>query len=118
MRCHSLWPSNLTELPGAVGRGAKPPTPQKIRNFEYAFWFLAMAGYLNEGLVGGHRTTCTITPAPVRDRLECHSRAFAVVNYEQAVEPFVRTDRLSDGERVMLMGGACARAYGWEPKKG
>lgn len=31
--------------------------------------------------------------------------AFAVVSYEQAVEPFVRTDRLSDAERAMLMGG-------------
>jgi hypothetical protein len=40
------------------------------------------------------------------------TRAFAVVNYEQAVEPFRRTDRLSDSERAMLMGGACAKAYG------
>ena len=46
------------------------------------------------------------------------TRAFAVVNYEQAVEPFLRTDRLSDSERAMLMGGACAKAYGWSPKKG
>ena len=46
------------------------------------------------------------------------TRAFAVVNYEQAVEPFLRTDRLSDTERAMLMGGACAKAYGWSPKKG
>ena len=46
------------------------------------------------------------------------TRAFAVVNYEQAVEPFRRTDRLSYSERAMLMGGACARAYGWSPKKG
>ena len=45
------------------------------------------------------------------------TRAFAVVNYEQAVEPFRRTDRLSDSERAMLMGGACARAYGWSPTK-
>ncbi|TMF92629.1 MAG: hypothetical protein E6I08_00125 [Chloroflexi bacterium] len=45
------------------------------------------------------------------------TRAFAVVNYEQAVEPFLRTDRLSDTERAMLMGGACAKAYGWSPKK-
>jgi predicted TIM-barrel fold metal-dependent hydrolase len=45
------------------------------------------------------------------------TRAFAVVNYEQAVEPFLATDRLSDGERAMLMGGACAKAYGWSPKK-
>ena len=34
------------------------------------------------------------------------TRAFAVVNYAQAVAPF----RLSDSERAMLMGGACAKA--------
>jgi L-fuconolactonase len=39
-------------------------------------------------------------------------------HYAQAVEPFRTTDRLSDSERAMLMGGACAKAYGWEPKKG
>ncbi len=46
------------------------------------------------------------------------TRAFAVVNFEQAVEPFRLTDRLSDSERAMLMGGACTKAYGWSPKKG
>jgi L-fuconolactonase len=45
------------------------------------------------------------------------TRAFAVVNYEQAVEPFLNTDRLSASERAMLMGGATAKAYGWSPKK-
>jgi predicted TIM-barrel fold metal-dependent hydrolase len=45
------------------------------------------------------------------------TRAFAVVNYEQAVRPFVETKRLSEAERAMLMGGACAKAYGWGPKK-
>src|SRR5215471_15743822 len=45
------------------------------------------------------------------------TRAFAVVNYEQGVEPFLKTDRLSDTERATLMGGACAKAYGWSPKK-
>jgi len=45
------------------------------------------------------------------------TRAFAVVNYEQAVEPFLKTDRLSDTERAMLMGGACAKAYNWSPEK-
>jgi hypothetical protein len=45
-------------------------------------------------------------------------RAFTVVNYEQAVEPFRMTDHLSDTDRAMLMGGACAKAYGWPPKKG
>jgi predicted TIM-barrel fold metal-dependent hydrolase len=45
------------------------------------------------------------------------TRAYAVVNYEQAVKPFLETDRLSDSERAMLMGGACAKAYGWSPAK-
>ncbi len=40
------------------------------------------------------------------------TRAFAVVNYEQAVKPFLETKRLSDSERAMLMGGACAKARG------
>ena len=46
------------------------------------------------------------------------TRAFAVVNYEDAVEPFRQTEHLSDSERDMLMGGACAKAYGWSPMKG
>jgi predicted TIM-barrel fold metal-dependent hydrolase len=43
------------------------------------------------------------------------TRAFAVVNYEQAVEPFRLTDRLTESERTTLMGGACARVYDWAP---
>jgi len=46
------------------------------------------------------------------------TRAAAVVNFEQAVRPFVETKRLSDTDRAMLMGGACAKAYRWKPKKG
>jgi predicted TIM-barrel fold metal-dependent hydrolase len=46
------------------------------------------------------------------------TRAFAVVDYENAVRPFVETKRLSDSERAMLMGGACIKAYRWSPKKG
>jgi predicted TIM-barrel fold metal-dependent hydrolase len=46
------------------------------------------------------------------------TRAYAVVNYEQAVEPFRDTNRLSESERAMLMGGACEKAYRWTPKKG
>jgi len=45
------------------------------------------------------------------------TRAFAGVNYTQAVEPFRVTDRLTERERATLMGGACARAYGWAPDK-
>jgi hypothetical protein len=46
------------------------------------------------------------------------TRVFAAVNHEQAVMPFRLEDRLSEIERAMLMGGACAKAYGWSPKKG
>src|SRR5260370_592473 len=46
------------------------------------------------------------------------TRAYAVVNYEHAIEPFFKTDRLSDSERAMLMDGASAKAYRWSPKKG
>jgi L-fuconolactonase len=46
------------------------------------------------------------------------TRAFAVVNYENAVVPFLQTSRLSVSERAMLMGGACIKAYRWSPKKG
>lgn len=45
------------------------------------------------------------------------TRAFVVVNYEQSVDSFRLTDRLSASERAMLMGGACAKAYGWAPQK-
>ena len=57
-------------------------------------------------------------PVPVHQRKsginECVTRY--VVNYEQAVEPFLKAARLSDTERATLMGGACAKAYGWSPK--
>jgi predicted TIM-barrel fold metal-dependent hydrolase len=45
------------------------------------------------------------------------TRAFAVVDYQQAVTPFVETSRLTASERATLMGGACAKAYGWSPKR-
>ena len=43
------------------------------------------------------------------------TRAHAVLSYEQGVEPFRTTDRLTDDERATLMGGACAKTYGWKP---
>lgn len=44
------------------------------------------------------------------------TRAAAVVSYAQGVEPFRMTSRLSEAERAMLMGWACAKAYRWTPK--
>ena len=43
------------------------------------------------------------------------TRTFALVNYEEAVKPFCKTDRLTKSEVAELMGGACAKAYGWKP---
>ncbi len=45
------------------------------------------------------------------------TRTQELVSYEQAIEPFRLTDRLSESERAMLMGGACARVYGWFPTR-
>jgi L-fuconolactonase len=45
------------------------------------------------------------------------TRTLAFVSYEQAVELFRQTDRLNANERAMLMGGTCAKAYGWVPMK-
>lgn len=43
------------------------------------------------------------------------TRTFSMVNYQQATEPFLTTDRLTQTEREMLMGGSCAKIYGWVP---
>ncbi len=45
------------------------------------------------------------------------TRAFAIVDYEHAVEPFLSTDRLNESERATLMGGACSKIYGWSPSE-
>lgn len=46
------------------------------------------------------------------------TRAFPVVNHENAVRPFLETNRLSKSDWAMLMGGACENTYRWAPKKG
>ena len=43
------------------------------------------------------------------------TRAINVVSYEQGVEPFRLTGRLSDGERADLMGGTLQKIYKWSP---
>jgi L-fuconolactonase len=37
----------------------------------------------------------------------------ALLTYKQGVESFRVTDRLSDSDRVALMGETLARVYGW-----
>ena len=46
------------------------------------------------------------------------TRAVNLITYEQGVEPFRRTDRLTDSERAELMGGTLQRVYGWSPGAG
>ncbi|MDX2155794.1 MAG: amidohydrolase family protein [Hyphomicrobiaceae bacterium] len=43
------------------------------------------------------------------------TRAVGLLTYHQGVEPFRITNRLSDAERAMLMGGAVTRVYKWAP---
>jgi L-fuconolactonase len=43
------------------------------------------------------------------------TRAYANLTFAQGVEPFLHTERLSDSERAMLLGGTCAEVYGWTP---
>jgi len=46
------------------------------------------------------------------------TRAVNLITYEQGVEPFRMTDRLSDGDRALLMGESLARVYKWKPTAG
>jgi|SRR5579864_4719536 len=43
------------------------------------------------------------------------TRAVALLTYEQGVEAFRVTDRLSDSDRAQLMGGSVERIYRWSP---
>jgi predicted TIM-barrel fold metal-dependent hydrolase len=45
------------------------------------------------------------------------TRAVALLTYKEGVESFRVTDRLSDGDRAVLMGGTLQRVYGWAPSK-
>jgi L-fuconolactonase len=45
------------------------------------------------------------------------TRAVAFLTYEQGVEAFRVTDRLSDTERAALMGGTLQQVYKWAPSK-
>jgi len=44
------------------------------------------------------------------------TRAVGLLTYQQGVDAFRVTDRLSDRDRQMLMGGALQRVYAWSPK--
>lgn len=44
------------------------------------------------------------------------TRATGLLTYKQGVDAFHVTDRLSDSDKAMLMGGALSRVYQWAPK--
>ncbi len=46
------------------------------------------------------------------------TRAVGLLTYQQGVDSFQVTDRLSDAERAALMGGTIEKIYGWAPGKG
>ena len=46
------------------------------------------------------------------------TRATGLLTYKDGVDSFRVTDRLSDGDRAVLMGGSLSKIYGWSPKKG
>lgn len=46
------------------------------------------------------------------------TRAVAFLTYAQGVEAFRVTDRLTDADRAVLMGGTAEKVYGWAPSKG
>ena len=46
------------------------------------------------------------------------TRAVGLLSYEQGVEAFRVTDRLSGQERAALMGGTLEKIYNWSPGKG
>ena len=46
------------------------------------------------------------------------TRAVALLSYAQGVEAFRVTDRLSDSDRAILMGGTLQRIYDWAPSGG
>jgi len=45
------------------------------------------------------------------------TRAVGLLTYEQGVEAFRVTDRLSDSDRALLMGDTLARVYNWSASK-
>lgn len=45
------------------------------------------------------------------------TRAVRSLNYEQGVEAFRQSNRLSESDRAMLMGGATEQTFGWSPKR-
>src|SRR5205085_7546325 len=46
------------------------------------------------------------------------TRAVALLTYQQGVDAFRNSDRLSDSDKRTLLGGTLERVYKWSPKRG
>ena len=46
------------------------------------------------------------------------TRAVNLITYEQGVEPFCLTDRISESDKASLMGESLAKVYKWKPARG
>jgi len=108
---------------------AKPPVPEDV-------WadlpkLLALAAYPNVRVKVSGACTMSLAGYPYDDIWEnvlrvldafgvdrCMwgtdwTRTIGMLTYAQGVVPFLQTDRLSAGDRAMLMGGTVERVYGW-----
>jgi predicted TIM-barrel fold metal-dependent hydrolase len=116
--------------------GLPQPAPQPpARPFAELPMVLALAAQPNVAIKITGACTLSHEPFPHRDIWEPLERIFdafgldrclwgtdwtrtgALVTYEQGVEAFRVTDRLSEGDRATLMGGALTRIYRWAPAK-
>jgi predicted TIM-barrel fold metal-dependent hydrolase len=108
---------------------AKPPVPEDVWGELPAL--LALAAYSNVRVKVSGACTMSLAGYPYDDIWEnvlrvvdalgvdrCMwgtdwTRTIGMLTYAQGVTPFVRTERLSAGDKAMLMGGTVERVYGW-----
>jgi L-fuconolactonase len=109
-----------------------PPPPQPWADVPKV---LALAAYDNVAIKISGACTLSHEPFPYKDIWDplgrifdafgfnrClwgtdWTRAVKLLTYEQGVEAFRVTDRLSDSDRAALMGESLTRVYNWSPSK-
>jgi L-fuconolactonase len=114
----------------------QPYKPEKPDVWKDLPKVLALAGYENVSIKLTGACTLSAEPFPYNDIWDpllriidafgverCMwgtdwTRAVKSLTYEQAVEAFRVTTRLSESDKAMLMGGAAEKVYGWSPTRG
>jgi L-fuconolactonase len=107
-----------------------PPPPEPFADLSK---LLALAQFDNVAVKVSGACTLSLAPFPYRDIWDPLARVFdafgfdrcmwgtdwtravALLTYEQGVDAFRVTDRLSADERAALMGGTLQRIYDWRP---